>query len=121
MVFVGVIVVYGLFGLASIVPAAYWQVFVFNASFCYLELGGNVKFKAMLATKPFAWLLITNLFMVLFSLGLAYPWAAVRLAKYKLEVISYHGDLSAFEGRSSDDKNSLGEEVGSAFDVEFGF
>jgi len=120
-VFVGVIVVYGLFGLASIVPAAYWQVFVFNASFCYLELGGNVKFKAMLATKPFAWLLITNLFMVLFSLGLAYPWAAVRLAKYKLEVISYHGDLSAFEGRSSDDKYALGEEVGSAFDVEFGF
>lgn len=121
MVVVGVVVVYGLFGLASIVPAAYWQVFVFNATFCYLELGGNVKFKAVLATKPFAWLLISNLFMVLFSLGLAYPWAAVRLAKYKLEAMSYLGDLSAFEGRSSDDKNALGEEVGSAFDVEFGF
>ncbi len=120
-VFVGVIVVYGLFGLTSIVPAAYWQVFVFNATFCYLQLGENVKFKAMLATKPFAWLLISNLLMVLFSLGLAYPWAAIRLAKYKLEAIRCQGGFDSFEGASTADRNALGEEVGSAFDVEFGF
>jgi uncharacterized membrane protein YjgN (DUF898 family) len=111
---------YVLFGLAAIIPSAYWQVFIFNETFRHLGLPEQVKFKAQLKTKSLVWLLITNTLMVLFSLGFAYPWAVVRLAKYKLEGISYQGDLSVFEGRSMADNSALGEEVGEAFDIEFG-
>ncbi len=117
---VGVVMVM-VFVLASVVPQAYWQAFVFNQTLGYLLLGGEVEFKGHLVTKSLLWLLLTNTFMVLFSLGFAYPWAAVRLAKYQLEAISYRGGFDSFEGVSKADTNALGEEVGSAFDVEFGF
>ena len=115
------LVVMVVFILATVVPQAYWQAFVFNQTLCYLCLVGKVKFKGHLDTKSLLWLLLTNTFMVLCSLGFAYPWAAVRLAKYQLEAISYQGGFDSFEGVSKADTNALGEEVGSAFDVEFGF
>ena len=96
------------FSLVTIIPNAYWQVFIFNETFASMELAGQVRFNANLNTKTLAVLLITNALMVLLSLGFAYPWAAIRLAKYKLEAISYAGDLSAFEGHSKAHTNALG-------------
>ena len=65
---------------------------------------------------------MTNLFGLVFTLGLFYPWAKVRQVRYHLDntAIDSDGNLAAFTAGSGEGIDAIGEEVGDFFDVDFG-
>jgi len=85
-------------------------------------LDGKIAFKSTLGARKFAWVSMTNLLLVIFTLGLATPYAKVRIAKVMLE--NTHVDTSqGFQGYLTAQQkvqSSLGEQIGDAFDVDVG-
>jgi uncharacterized membrane protein YjgN (DUF898 family) len=99
----------------------YYQASLANAAFGGLELG-NARVVSRLRAGPLAWLHMTNLLGIVCTLGLFYPWAKVRLARYQLENTSLDtaGGLGEFMSSPGQATDALGEEVGDFFDVDLG-
>jgi uncharacterized membrane protein YjgN (DUF898 family) len=116
----------GIFGILLIAAAAmgiwgYYQARFANASFGGIELG-NARVVSEVKAWPLAWIEITNLLGMVFTLGLFYPWAAIRKARYQLENTSLDtaGGLAEFQAAPGEAGEALGEELGEFFDVDFG-
>ena len=73
---------------------------------------------------PFAWITLSNIALIILTLGLATPIATVRLYRYRTEQLSLSGpeDLSLFLGEAQSKINSLGDELSDFydFDIDFG-
>lgn len=71
----------------------------------------------------YAWISITNLFATLFSLGLARPWAAIRMAKYLAAVTALDttGALEDYIGTVKDSGAAVGAEFMDVEGFDFGF
>lgn len=82
----------------------------------------NHGFVSTLNAKELAVIYFTNWLMIVLTLGLAYPWAKVRLARYRADHLSVmvDGSLNAFIAAEEEQVNSLGEELGEAFDIDIG-
>lgn len=119
-IFVGVFLLYFLIGLAYLVAYAYWQVQVANLTFNNVKLG-DVSFRSDMQTVSLSKILLVNALLVIFTAGFAYPWARVRVLRYKLQAIEFQGDESQFEGQAEQANSAIGDEVGEAFDLDFGF
>lgn len=67
-------------------------------------------------------LYITNGILMIITLGLYYPWAAVRLTRYQLDVLSLQtaGSLDEFVAAEQQQVSATGEEVGDLLDADFG-
>src|SRR5690606_24576029 len=67
------------------------QVYIFVSLFNY-NLGqllqGKTYFSSEVKIGKFYWITITNLLASVLSLGLLFPWAAVRKARYMMDCIS---------------------------------
>ncbi|MGH8658144.1 MAG: YjgN family protein [Gammaproteobacteria bacterium] len=65
---------------------------------------------------------LTNAFAIIFSLGLAIPWAKVRLAHYRVQTMSLipASDLDDFVAGENAEIGAAGEGIGEAFDVDLG-
>jgi len=103
----------------SMIPVAFWQAGKLNLLFGYASING-APFTANLKVGEYIRLLFTSLLLTVFTFGLAYPWVAVRMARYQIEHIGFYGDVDQFSGAKVQDRNALGEEVASAFDMEIG-
>ncbi|OQX04011.1 MAG: hypothetical protein BWK73_37545 [Thiothrix lacustris] len=63
-----------------------------------------------------------NALLMLVTLGLAYPWVKVRLARYtaaSTKVLAYE-DFSGFVTQQQQNQSALGAELGDAFDLDMG-
>ena len=90
-------------GLVAALPAAFaallWFAFtqtrVINATFNLTTVSTNVRVFSQIRTWPMAKLYFVNTLAVLFSCGLAIPWAAVRTAKQRVETtaLAMGGDI----------------------------
>ncbi len=65
-------------------------------------------------------LYITNALAVGFSLGLLYPWAKVRLTRYKAAtlLVESEQDLGVFTGELASAHAAIGDELADALDVD---
>jgi len=65
---------------------------------------------------------VTNTLALLCTLGLAWPWARVRVARYYASVTSLEvaGSLDDFVARAGEESRAFGEEMGEVFDVDIG-
>lgn len=65
---------------------------------------------------------MTNLLAIALTLGLAIPWATIRLQRYQYEHLSLdvRGNLDAVIAQQSDEVSALGDEIGEAFDIDIG-
>jgi uncharacterized membrane protein YjgN (DUF898 family) len=101
---------------------AYFEKSFVNATFDGLGIGPH-RLRCQVQMKRLLYLYVTNVLGVLFSLGLAYPWALVRRLKYQLESMSVEtqGSLDGFLAASDPATSATGEELGEFFDVDFGF
>jgi uncharacterized membrane protein YjgN (DUF898 family) len=85
---------------------------------------GDLRFRSEMRAGSLAWLYATNVLGVVLSLGLATPWARVRLAHYRastLTLVAPHG-LDAFT-QASERAGGLGElasEAADLFDFDLG-
>jgi uncharacterized membrane protein YjgN (DUF898 family) len=64
----------------------------------------------------------TNLLAIALTLGLAIPWATIRLQRYQYQnlALEVHGDIDAVIAAQADDVSAMGEEIGDAFDIDLG-
>lgn len=117
----------GIVGILLIAAAGmgiwgFYQARLANAAFGGIEIGAT-RVVSEVKAWPLAWIEITNLFGMIFTLGLFYPWAAVRKMRYQLENTSLDtpGGLGEFQAEQGEAGEALGEELGEFFDVDFGF
>jgi len=85
-------------------------------------LDDEITFGSTLKAKQFAWVMITNFLAVIATLGLAMPWAKVRVAKVMLENTQVYtdGGFDQYMTQKQNESSSLGEQIGDAFDVDVG-
>lgn len=74
-------------------------------------------------TKPYFWIIFTNMLMVIFTLGMARPWAKVREVRYIANntwIDATDTDIDSYLTQKQDKQSAIGEEVGDVFDVDVG-
>ncbi len=85
-------------------------------------LDNDIQFESTLKAKELSWMMVTNLLMIMFTFGLAFPWAKVRMARLTLEntLVSTSGGFNEYMTQKQSEESSLGEQIGDAFDVDVG-
>lgn len=86
------------------------------------NLDKKITFASTLKAIPFAWVMITNFIIIIFTLGLGVPWAKVRMARLILEntyVNTDHG-FDEYLTQKQKQQSALGDQIGDAFDVDVG-
>lgn len=86
------------------------------------KLDNKIAFKSTLRARKFVWVAVTNLLLVIFTLGLGIPWARVRVARLMLEntYVDTSVGLESYVTQKQKEQSSLGEQIGDAFDVDVG-
>jgi len=87
-----------------------------------MSLDNKVSFASTLEAKPFALMMVTNFIAIIVTVGLAMPWAKVRLARLILEntQVGAEGGFDEYMTQKHDESSSLGDQIGDAFDVDVG-
>lgn len=95
---------------------------LFNIYWRHVKLKDN-GFDAQMSVGRFAWIFISNSLVVGLTLGLMYPWAKVRMARFTAESLTFNdaGNIDTIVGTQAARSNALGEELGEVFDVDLGF
>jgi uncharacterized membrane protein YjgN (DUF898 family) len=93
-----------------------------NMNFDGLKLGPHTL-RCGLEVNRLAFIYMTNLLGMIFTLGLFYPWARVRRLQYQFDSMSLEtvGSLDSFVAAADSRTSATGEELGEFFDVDFGF
>ncbi|GAA6150977.1 YjgN family protein [Pseudoteredinibacter isoporae] len=112
--------IYGLMIASYMAAYAYWRGRIFNDTFNTLGLG-DIEFRSQLSVLAYAKLWVINTLLMVVTLGFAYPWIKIRLLRMQLESIEYRGDSDQFISHNQVHTNAVGDEVGEAFDFDFGF
>ncbi len=84
---------------------------------------GNIKLKAHLGTLEYGFIMMTNLLLVVFTLGFGTPWAQVRALKYRLENTSVEATEEDFNQFLASQENPEGYAADAAtdfWDIDFG-
>ena len=114
--------VYLMILLAVMVAIAYS--FTKHREYIYANtiLDNEIEFKSTLEAMPYAWILVSNLILVIITLGFAFPWAKVRVAKTILEntYINAQNGLDGYLTQKEEETSSLGDQIGDAFDIDIG-
>jgi uncharacterized membrane protein YjgN (DUF898 family) len=82
-----------------------------------------VGFESKLRYRPLLWLGIKNWLLIVLTLGLYFPFAAIATAKMKLEAMDVvaHGDLDALvRGEGALSKDAAGDAAGDVFGIDIG-
>ena len=85
-------------------------------------LDNNITFESTLKASSLAWIFVSNFFIVILTLGLAMPWAKVRVARVMLEntLVNTSEGFDKFLSQQQAQTSALGDQVGEAFDVDVG-
>ena len=83
----------------------------------------KLSFKSSLRARDFLLLYLTNMLAIMFSVGLATPWAQIRLARYRASKLLIMGDVDfdQFVGDKKAEIKATGEEIAEMFDVDLSF
>lgn len=85
---------------------------------------GPHRFESTLRVRDVTWLYLSNIVAILCTLGLAVPWAMIRLARYRAEhfTLLAIGDLDEFAAASDMRAGATGAELVDALDagIDFG-
>jgi len=85
-------------------------------------LDNKIAFISSLRARSLAWVMMSNLVLVMFTAGLATPWAKVRVARLMLEntCVDAGEGFDQYMTQKEEEQSSLGEQIGDAFDVDIG-
>ena len=83
----------------------------------------KISFKSSFRARDFMWLYFTNMLAIMFTLGLATPWAQIRMARYRTSKLHIIGDVDfdQFVGEKKEEVKATGEEIADMFDVDLSF
>jgi uncharacterized membrane protein YjgN (DUF898 family) len=83
----------------------------------------KLSFKSTLRARDFMWLYFSNIVAIMLTLGLATPWAQIRMVRYRAEKLQIVGDVDfeQFVGDKKAEMQAAGEEIADFFDVDLSF
>jgi len=112
---------FALVGFAYLAVGVYYQVRLRNYVWNTTSLGRN-ELVSTLSARSMIWIYITNLLAIVFSLGLATPWAQIRTAKYRADHthVVLAEDWESYLSAQTTEGTAIGDEIGEAFDVDVG-
>ena len=99
---------------------AYTRSRIGNLVFNNIRLDRKVSFASNLKLGPLLKFYFTNFVAILFSFGLAIPWAVVRVTRYRAECLSLQSavPLDEFIGAINAQVGATGEELGEFFNID---
>jgi len=108
--------------LVSILVASYAMTRERKYIFKHMKLDMNMSFVSTLRARDFAWVMLSNFVMIVLSVGFAFPWAKVRMAKLLLSntVIDIDIGFDRYFSNIDNKVSSLAEQIGDAFDIDIG-
>jgi uncharacterized membrane protein YjgN (DUF898 family) len=116
--------------LYAVYLPAYLGIYAYNRSrmlnllYNSASLAGGHRLHSTLGYWAMFWIYSSNLVAIVCTLGLAVPWAKVRMARYRTShlVLQPAGDLDAFvaETTAQTDVGALGAEMDSIFSIDIG-
>ncbi len=81
----------------------------------------NGELKGTISPFKLGFISMTNIFVVIFSLGLMYPWAKMRYLRYKIENTHFKcKEYTQFSSDGRDRGSTVGEEAVDFFDIDIG-
>lgn len=101
-------------------PQAAYTVNMTNVTYRHAGIGNN-GFVSDMKVGAMAWLLFTNLLLLMVTLGLAWPWIKVRLARYRLahmSLLMVPGTVDAIIGEAQNNPSAFGEEAAEFLDFD---
>ncbi|MCH7573835.1 MAG: DUF898 domain-containing protein [Candidatus Marinimicrobia bacterium] len=115
------------FLLTAVYFAVYSVAFVYRntamANLVFSNIANDrFKLKSDLAVGAMIKLYLINGVVIVASLGLMIPWAAIRMARYRIEHLTllHHGDLDDFIAGEQEQTSAAGEEIAEIFDFDIG-
>lgn len=117
-----------LYALILVVYAAFFAIGVYlrtryaNLFWNNTRLGEH-RFASTLRARDMMWLYASNIVAIVCTLGLAVPWAMIRLARYRAAHFAFvaNGSLDAFAAGAGDRYGATGQELVDALDVGVDF
>ena len=90
-----------------------------NVVWNHTTLGGH-PFYSRLKARHFIALTLVNWLLIIATLGLYFPWARIRIARYRAESMTFDGicDLNEFIASDSQAAAALGDETAELFDLD---
>ena len=118
-ILIPVVIVILYFSVGSLL-LAYTKSRVGNLVFNNTQLESHVSFVSHLELRKLALLYLVNMFAILFSLGLAVPWAVIRVVRYRAECLQLRAgsSLDSFISGVAAQVSATGEELGEFFSVD---
>ncbi|MDN3454663.1 MULTISPECIES: DUF898 family protein [unclassified Psychrobacter] len=86
-------------------------------------LDNAITFKSTVGAKRYFSILVTNMLLVLFTAGLALPWAKVRVARYIADnswIEASDIDINHYLTQKEKEQSAIGEEIGDVLDIDIG-
>jgi uncharacterized membrane protein YjgN (DUF898 family) len=115
----GAILLYAaiIFSMTAYIQSRLYNLIWNNTTLEHIQFSSNQRMRDLI------WLYLSNAIVLLFTLGLATPWAQIRMARYRAERMALSGetDWGKFVGEKKDASRALGEEVADMFDVDISF
>jgi uncharacterized membrane protein YjgN (DUF898 family) len=110
------------FLFAWIAAFAFIRTEVFNLAVSHTVLDGRHKLDATLSPWAMIWIGLSNLVLILLSIGLLYPWARVRVARYIADHMNLlaASNLEEFTSEAFATQSAIGEEIAGFFDFDIG-
>jgi uncharacterized membrane protein YjgN (DUF898 family) len=83
---------------------------------------GSLRFNSSLRVRDLVWIYFSNGVAIICTLGMLAPWAAVRLARYRLDRLSLAGrdDFDTITAAAAETVSATGEELGDMLGYDFG-
>ncbi len=85
------------------------------------SLLGLIGFDSTVKARRFVWIAVSNLILILLTLGLFTPFAAVRMYRYRVESVTVLSttDLAGVVAGQSQDVGAVGEGAADLLDIDF--
>jgi uncharacterized membrane protein YjgN (DUF898 family) len=108
--------------IASFLIMAYSHTRQRSYIFANTRLDDEITFHSSLTMAALAWVMISNLLLIMLTLGLALPWAKVRMTTLVLTNTHVNTELGFdhYISQQQTKQSALGDQIGDAFDVDVG-
>ncbi len=113
------IIVYGLAIIIGVSIGPAFHALITNLIWNNTRIGEH-RIECRMSPFKLAWITVSNLVLLIPTLGLYTPWAAVRMAKYQLDSVRVLpvSDLQEFADGEPEELGAVGEEAATAFDFD---
>jgi uncharacterized membrane protein YjgN (DUF898 family) len=99
---------------------AYVQTRLTNTLYSSIKVG-SAEFESNLAFRPMLWLYFSNTLAIVLTLGLAIPWAKVRVTRYRAQCMWMQAeDLDFIKAAKKSDVDAKADAFSDVFDLDIG-